>query len=86
MPKDGSAVRLDGQGKPLWLCLELTYRCPLKCPWCNNPLDLENYRAELNTDAFDFNNLDDPEFGVMAKRIHGLLFDTHANEPEPVTA
>jgi pyrroloquinoline quinone biosynthesis protein E len=52
MPKDGSAVRLDGQGKPLWLCLELTYRCPLKCPWCNNPLDLENYRSELNTDEW----------------------------------
>lgn len=39
MPKDGSVVRLDGQGKPLWLVLELTYRCPLKCPWCSNPVD-----------------------------------------------
>ena len=43
-------------------------------------------RAELNTGAFDFNNMDDPEFGAMAKRIHGLLFDTQAKEPEPVTA
>jgi pyrroloquinoline quinone biosynthesis protein E len=40
VPKDGSVVRLDGQGLPLWLVLELTYRCPLKCPWCSNPLDL----------------------------------------------
>ncbi|WP_157269733.1 pyrroloquinoline quinone biosynthesis protein PqqE [Azohydromonas aeria] len=41
MPKDGSVVRLDGQGKPLWLVLELTYRCPLKCPWCSNPVNLD---------------------------------------------
>jgi NitT/TauT family transport system ATP-binding protein len=32
-------------------------------------------RAELDTSMFDFTNMDRPEFGVMAKRIHGLLFD-----------
>ncbi len=49
MPKDGSSVKLDGQGRPLWLCLELTYRCPLACPWCSNPLDFEAYANELST-------------------------------------
>jgi len=29
------------------LC-ELTYRCNLQCPYCYNPLDLENYRDELD--------------------------------------
>lgn len=52
MPKDGSAVRLDGEGRPLWLCCELTYRCPLKCPWCNNPLNFDDYRKELSTDEW----------------------------------
>jgi pyrroloquinoline quinone biosynthesis protein E len=56
MPKDGSnteIVRLDGQGKPMWLVLELTYRCPLKCVWCNNPLDFEDYsRKELRTEEW----------------------------------
>jgi pyrroloquinoline quinone biosynthesis protein E len=53
MPKDGSAIALDGQGKPLWLVLELTYRCPLKCVWCNNPLDFERYGAqELSTEEW----------------------------------
>lgn len=53
MPKDGSAIALDGQGKPLWLVLELTYRCPLKCAWCNNPLDFERYgKQELSTDEW----------------------------------
>ncbi len=54
MPKEQSgALRLDGQGKPLWLSLELTYRCPLKCTWCNNPLDFEDYaERELSTDEW----------------------------------
>ncbi len=53
MPKDGSATSLDGQGKPMWLLLELTYRCPLKCVWCNNPLDFEKYGTrELNTEEW----------------------------------
>ncbi len=52
MTKVGSGVRLDGQGKPLWLLLELTYRCPLKCPWCSNPLDFDQYRDELSTEEW----------------------------------
>ena len=53
MPKDGSAIALDGQGRPLWLVLELTYRCPLKCVWCNNPLDFERYGPhELSTEEW----------------------------------
>lgn len=50
MPKDGLGTRLDGLGKPLWLLFELTYRCPLKCVWCNNPIDFDRYRdLELTT-------------------------------------
>jgi pyrroloquinoline quinone biosynthesis protein E len=52
VPKAGSDVSLDGLGKPLWLALELTYRCPLTCPWCNNPLDFESYRRGLTTDEW----------------------------------
>lgn len=33
----------------MWLTLELTYRCPLHCPWCSNPLDFEKFRNELTT-------------------------------------
>ncbi len=50
--KDGNAVHLDGMGMPLWLVLELTYRCPLQCSWCNNPLDFDRYRNELTTDEW----------------------------------
>ena len=33
-------------------------------------------RAEFNADHFSFDNIDQTNFGVMAKRIHGLLVDS----------
>ena len=52
MPKTGSGVSLDGLGMPMWLTLELTYRCPLHCPWCSNPLDFDRYGNELSTEEW----------------------------------
>ncbi|MFQ5939338.1 MAG: pyrroloquinoline quinone biosynthesis protein PqqE [Alphaproteobacteria bacterium] len=52
LPGSDSSLSLDGQGKPLWLCCELTYRCPLACPWCSNPLDFDRYRDELSTEEW----------------------------------
>lgn len=34
---------------PLWLLAELTYRCPLQCPYCSNPLDFAKQDKELTT-------------------------------------
>lgn len=34
---------------PLWLLAELTYRCPLHCVFCYNPLDYAENRNELTT-------------------------------------
>jgi pyrroloquinoline quinone biosynthesis protein E len=38
--------------RPLTLIAELSYRCPLRCPYCSNPLDIgaPGYRNELGTD------------------------------------
>ncbi len=36
-----------GVGPPLWLLLELTYRCPLHCVFCYNPTDFAAVGAEL---------------------------------------
>ena len=36
-------------GPPLWLLAELTYRCPLQCPYCSNPLDFARSQDELGT-------------------------------------
>ena len=35
--------------KPLWLLAELTYRCPLQCPYCSNPIEIARYKGELST-------------------------------------
>src|SRR5690606_1241130 len=37
------------QGPPLWLLAELTYRCPLQCPYCSNPLEFAEHKQELST-------------------------------------
>jgi pyrroloquinoline quinone biosynthesis protein E len=34
---------------PLAALLELTHRCPLQCPYCSNPLELERAKGELST-------------------------------------
>jgi pyrroloquinoline quinone biosynthesis protein E len=36
-------------GPPLWLLAELTYRCPLHCVFCSNPVDYARHEAELDT-------------------------------------
>ena len=37
---------------PYWLLAELTYRCPLHCAFCYNPLDYAAVRDELDTEAW----------------------------------
>ncbi|WP_273429656.1 pyrroloquinoline quinone biosynthesis protein PqqE [Marinobacter sp.] len=39
----------NNAGPPLWLLAELTYRCPLQCPYCSNPLDFAQTEQELTT-------------------------------------
>nr|WP_043530559.1 pyrroloquinoline quinone biosynthesis protein PqqE [Halomonas xinjiangensis] len=41
-----------GTGAPLWMLAELTYRCPLQCSYCSNPLDFAAYRDELTTEEW----------------------------------
>ena len=38
--------------RPSTLIAELTYKCPLHCPYCSNPLHIgaETYRQELATE------------------------------------
>src|SRR5258706_14433347 len=39
-------------GPPLWLLAELTYRCPLHCVYCYNPVDFALTERELDTDGW----------------------------------
>ena len=42
----------DTPPKPLWLLAELTYACPLQCPYCSNPLDFARTKGELSTEQW----------------------------------
>jgi pyrroloquinoline quinone biosynthesis protein E len=39
----------DTIAPPLAVLLELTHRCPLQCPYCSNPIELERAKGELST-------------------------------------
>ncbi len=43
---------LDNVPAPFGLLAELTHRCPLACPYCSNPLELDGRRDELDTDSW----------------------------------
>ncbi|MBP2697973.1 pyrroloquinoline quinone biosynthesis protein PqqE [Pseudomonas aeruginosa] len=49
MKNSGSSSAKGNVGLPLWLLAELTYRCPLQCPYCSNPLDFARQGEELTT-------------------------------------
>jgi pyrroloquinoline quinone biosynthesis protein E len=38
--------------RPYTLIAELTYRCPLRCPYCSNPTDLAAHDGELPTETW----------------------------------
>src|ERR1700704_1967011 len=48
MEKAGSVP--SKTGNPLWLLAEVTYKCPLHCVFCYNPVDYTRYGEELSTD------------------------------------
>jgi pyrroloquinoline quinone biosynthesis protein E len=48
MEKAGSVP--NKPGNPLWLLAEVTYKCPLHCVFCYNPVDYARYGEELSTD------------------------------------
>lgn len=51
-PTPGPALSRPAIAAPLWLLAELTYRCPLHCPFCYNPVDYTKHRAELTTEEW----------------------------------
>ncbi|HAO42327.1 MAG TPA: pyrroloquinoline quinone biosynthesis protein PqqE [Afipia sp.] len=57
-PADGLAVleqrksQAETFGIPLAVLAELTHRCPLQCPYCSNPVELERGSAELSTEEW----------------------------------
>src|SRR6516162_4601273 len=56
---------------PLALLAELTHRCPLRCPYCSNPLDLARASAELDTATWRRVFNEAAELGVLQVHFSG---------------
>src|ERR1700733_12598014 len=59
--------------RPLTLIAELSYRCPLRCPYCSNPLDIgaATYRQELETEHWIRAFAEAARLGVLQLALTG---------------
>lgn len=56
---------------PVGLLAELTHRCPLQCPYCSNPLELERVNTELSTEDWCRVMHEAGELGVLQVHLSG---------------
>ncbi len=56
---------------PLGLLAELTHRCPLACPYCSNPLALEDRADELDAEAWARVFREAAAMGVLQVHLSG---------------
>jgi PqqA peptide cyclase len=57
--------------RPYTLVAELTYRCPLRCVYCSNPLDYDRHRDELDTETWVRVLGEAEELGVVQLNLTG---------------
>ncbi|WP_170785994.1 pyrroloquinoline quinone biosynthesis protein PqqE [Ruegeria lacuscaerulensis] len=61
---------------PIAMLAELTHRCPLSCPYCSNPVELERKETELDTDTWK----------DVFKQAHALgVLQLHLSGGEPAS-
>lgn len=56
---------------PLGLLAELTHRCPLQCPYCSNPLEMDRVDTELSTAEWQDVMRQAGELGVLQLHLSG---------------
>jgi pyrroloquinoline quinone biosynthesis protein E len=56
---------------PLGLLAELTHRCPLRCPYCSNPVELEQAVQELSTAEWGRVFQEAATLGVLQLHVSG---------------
>lgn len=56
---------------PYALLAELTHRCPLRCPYCYNPVELVRRSAELDTDSWKSVFDQAAEMGILQVHMSG---------------
>ncbi|BFU90589.1 MAG: Coenzyme PQQ synthesis protein E [Nitrospira sp.] len=62
---------MNNEHRPYTLIAELTYRCPLRCPYCSNPLDLAEHGSEIDTDTWLRVFHEAEELGIVQLNLTG---------------
>jgi len=57
--------------RPYTLVAELTYRCPLRCPYCSNPINLQLSQTELSTEQWQRVFSEAADLGVVQLHLSG---------------
>lgn len=57
--------------RPYGMLAELTYDCPLHCPYCSNPLNLAEYSDELSTEDWQRVMTEARDLGVLQLHLSG---------------
>jgi pyrroloquinoline quinone biosynthesis protein E len=68
---DALARREPWTEPPMGMLAELTHRCPLQCPYCSNPLELERASGELATAEWCRVLEEAAELGVLQLHLSG---------------
>jgi pyrroloquinoline quinone biosynthesis protein E len=78
---DAGELRGEGPGSaedniacaraPVGLLAELTHRCPLQCPYCSNPLELERVNTELTTEEWQKVMRQAGQLGILQVHLSG---------------
>jgi len=71
---------------PLALLAELTHRCPMRCLYCSNPLELERAAQELSTEDWISTIRQAAEMGVLQIHFSGGEPTARKDLPEMVEA
>src|SRR5688500_15305228 len=56
---------------PVGLLAELTHKCPLQCPYCSNPVELERANTELTTAEWQSVMRQAADLGVLQIHLSG---------------
>jgi len=70
---------------PRWLLAELTYKCPLQCPYCSNPLDYAKHSDEISTEDWKRVLSEARKMGAVQLGFSGGEPLTRQDLPELVT-
>src|SRR6202789_1629677 len=65
---EGTRSTAETYGIPLAVLAEVTHRCPLQCPYCSNPVELDRGASELTT--AEWNKVLSELAGIGVLQIH----------------